>query len=223
MTTTKDLIILCAGGHARVLIDVLHRTGRKVAALLDKDPALHGTALDGVPVVGDESWLQTQPPETVTLVNGLGNHAKVGKSGLSRRRDLFVDFRSRGYTFERVISPDAIISNVAELAEGAQVLTGAIVHPGSIIGDNAIINTGAQIDHDCRIGVHSHIAPGAVLCGSVTVGAMCHIGAGAVVIEGVTIGDGAVIGAGSIVVAHVEPRATILGKPAMPLARPARA
>ena len=157
------------------------------------------------------------------LVNGLGNHAKVGKSGLGRRRDLFVDFRSRGYAFECVVSPDAIISTVAELGDGCQVLTGAIVHPGCIVGDNAVINTGAQIDHDCRIGAHCHIAPGAVLCGSVTVGAMCHIGAGAVVIEGVTIGDGAVIGAGSIVVANVEPRATILGKPAMPLARPARA
>jgi sugar O-acyltransferase (sialic acid O-acetyltransferase NeuD family) len=222
MTTEKALIMLCAGGHARVLIDVLRRAGQKVTALLDMDVALHGTALDGVPVVGDESWLEGRTPQTITLVNGLGNHAKVGKSGLGRRRDLYADFRSKGYAFERVISSDAIISNVAELGEGCQVLTGAIIHPGAVVGENAIVNTGAQIDHDCLIGAHSHIAPGAVICGSVTVGAMCHIGAGAVVIEGVTIGDGAVIGAGSIVVAHVEPRATILGRPAMPLARPAR-
>jgi acetyltransferase-like isoleucine patch superfamily enzyme len=51
---------------------------------------------------------------------------------------------------------------------------------------------------------------------------MCHVGAGSVVIERVTVGDGAVIGAGSIVVAHVEPRTTILGRPAMPLQRPAK-
>src|SRR4051812_34470570 len=102
MTTKKELIVLCAGGHARVLIDVLHRAGQKVSALLDADAALHGTTLDGVPVAGNDGWLADRAPDTVALVNGLGNHAKVGKSGLGRRRDLFVDFRSRGYIFERV-------------------------------------------------------------------------------------------------------------------------
>ena len=33
-----------------MLIDVLHRAGRKVAGLLDADAALHGTALDGVSI-----------------------------------------------------------------------------------------------------------------------------------------------------------------------------
>jgi UDP-perosamine 4-acetyltransferase len=214
--------MLCAGGHGRVLIEVLRRAGRKVTAVLDLAQELHGTSLDGVPVVGGFDWLSSRSPESTLLINGLGNAARVGKSGLGPRHDLFVDYRSKGFHFERVVSPDAIIAPSVELGEGCQVLTGVIVHPGSVIGDNAIVNTGAQVDHDCRVGAHSHIAPGAVLCGRVGIGAMCHVGAGSVVIERVTVGDGAVIGAGSIVVAHVEPRTTILGRPAMPLQRPAK-
>src|SRR3954470_5353014 len=136
MTNDKELIMLCAGGHARVLIDVLRRGGHSVAAVVDAETSLHGTAPDGVPIVGDMSWLANRAPTAVTLVNGLGNHAKVGKSGLGARRDLFVDFRSRGYAFAQVISRYAIISNAAVLGEGVQVLTGAIVHPGTAIGEN---------------------------------------------------------------------------------------
>lgn len=212
MTTPTEIFVICAGGHARVLIDIIRRQGRAVAGLSDDNPALHGTALDDVPIIGARGVLFARAPSDTLLVNALGNSPRTGDAGLGPRRALFAAFKEKGFRFETVISPDARISARALLGEGAQVITGAIIHPGCLIGANCIINTGAQIDHDCRIGEHCHIAPAAVLCGGVTVGEECHVGAGAVVVPGVTIGAGALIGAGATVVTDIPPGATVLGK-----------
>jgi sugar O-acyltransferase (sialic acid O-acetyltransferase NeuD family) len=215
MTTPLDLIILCAGGHARVVIDILRRGSRGVSALVDADAGLHGSKLDDVPVIGDDAAVLARDPKTVVLVNALGNAAaQVGSSGLARRQALFEGFKSKGYQFAQVISGDAVVSATATLGEGCHVVTGAIIHPGCAVGANTIINTGAQLDHDVRVGAHCHVAPGAVLCGGVVVGDACHIGAGAVIVQGMTIGDGAVIGAGAVVIADVAAGATVVGNPA---------
>ena len=215
MTAPADLIILCAGGHARVVIDILRRGGRAVAALTDANKALHGTQLDGVNIIGGEETVLARDPREVILVNARGNGAAhVGDSGLAPRQALFTRFKDKGFHFAQVLSPDAVIAGQVTLGEGCHVLTGAIIHPGSSVGANTIINTGAQLDHDNHIGPHCHIAPGAVLCGAVTVGAGCHIGAGAVIVQGVTIGDRAMVGAGAVVVEDVRAGTTVLGNPA---------
>ena len=215
MTPPPDLIVLCAGGHARVVIDVLQRARQIVTALVDADPKLHGTRLDEIPVIGDETVVLGRDPATVILVNALGNGAvRVGDSGLGPRRELFTAFKAKGYRFGQVISRDAAVSRFVELDEGCQIITGAIIHPGTVVGANTIINTGAQLDHDVHVGAHCHIAPGAILCGLVRVGTACHIGAGAVLQQGIRIGDGAVVAAGAVVIADVPPGATVLGNPA---------
>ncbi len=209
-----SIIVVGAGGHARVLIGVLRRQGIAVAGCVDINPALHGAAIDGVPVIGGDDALFAMSPDGVRLVSGQGNVPGKGASGLARRRGVFERFGARGYRFMSVISPDSVISDTAVLEEACQVITGAIIHPGAKVGVNAIVNTGAQVDHDCVVGAHSHIAPGAVLCGGVTVGPESHVGAGAVVIPLVRIGTGAVVGAGAVVVRDVPDGATVLGTPA---------
>lgn len=211
MSAPLDLYVLCAGGHARVMIDILRRMGRVVTALTDDNPIHHGTTIDEVPVIGNRDKVLDRAPDDVLLVNALGNMPRRGNAGLALRRTFFGFFKDKGYRFETVISPEAFISSRAALNEGVQVITGAIVHPGAQVGVNVIINTGAQLDHDCRVGDHSHIAPGAILCGNVTVGEDCHIGAGAVIVPGITVGNGAVVAAGAVVVADVAAGATVMG------------
>lgn len=214
MSTAPDIIILSAGGHARVVIDVLARAGKVIAGLTDADAKLHGSKLDGVPVLGGDDIVLARDPKSVVLVNALGNMARAGNAGLGLRRRLFETFKSKTYSFAQVLSPDAVISRSAELHEGCHVLTGAIVHPGCVVGANVVINTGAQLDHDCIVGAHSHIAPGAILCGNVKVGDEAFVGAGSVIVQGIKIGERAVVGAGAVVVGDVPPGATVLGNPA---------
>jgi acetyltransferase-like isoleucine patch superfamily enzyme len=81
-------------------------------------------------------------------------------------------------------------------------------------GIHCVINHGAIIDHDCRVGDFSHVAPGVILGGGVKVGRGVLVGAGAVILPGMVVGDYAVIGAGSVVVGNIDSSAVVAGNPA---------
>lgn len=203
---SERLVLLGAGGHAKVLIDALEQSGAAIVGIADADSARWGKQLLGRNIEGGDEWVLKQPAASIHLVNAVGS---VDRDSLERRQALFERFRRRGYRFAQVVHPAAVVSTRAVLGEGVQVLAGAIVQIDARIGANSLINTRAAVDHDCDVGMHVHIAPGAVLSGAVTVGDGVHIGTGAVVKQGVRIGEGALIGAGAIVLRDVPPRATI--------------
>lgn len=206
------VIVLGAGGHAKVLLDTLRACSIDVIGVTDSNPAKAGTAVQNVKILGTDSALREFPPSAVTLVNGIGS---VGLT--DARRALFDKFKRLGYAFANVIHPTAVIAPTARLGEGVQVMAGGIVQPDCEIGKDSIINTGASVDHDCRIGAHVHIAPGVTLSGGVEVGDNVHIGTGSTVMHGVRIGADSIIGVGAVVINDVPPRTTVAGVPAKEL------
>ncbi len=203
-------LIIGAGGHARVLIEALTKSGTAILGCVAKEAPIRW--IPSIPFLGDDEALLRHTPSSVVLINGIGSTARP-----DLRRDVFLRFKQKGYHFGTVAHPAAILPSDILLGEGAQVMAGAILQPGCRVGDNAIVNTGAVVDHDCRIGAHVHVAPGAVLSGDVTVGEGAHVGTGARVIQGVEIGAGAVVGAGAAVVRDVPPGARVAGVPARSL------
>lgn len=206
---TPTVIVVGAGGHARVLIDALQRAGIQILFATDADPGKHGRSLLGVPVIGGDEALAAHAPGSVPLVVGLGS---VGTDGA--RRAVFERLAADGHRFATVIHPAAVVAPDVMLLEGAQVMAGAVVQTGSHIGRNAIINTGACVDHDCRIGNHAHIAPGATLSGGVEIGDGAFVGTGACVIQSVRIGQGSVVAAGAVVIGDVPAGMCVMGVPA---------
>lgn len=167
-----------------------------------------GNKVLGVKIIGDDSYIDNCSTEDIYLVNGVGS---AGSMGL--RKSIYDKFKEK-YSFATVIHPSTIISSNVELAEGVQVMAGAIIQPGCYIGINSIINTGASIDHDCCIGCHVHIAPGCILSGTVSIGCCTHIGTGCVVIQGKTIGHNTLVGAGSLILHNVKSDIMAFGVPA---------
>lgn len=207
---TQPLVIVGAGGHALVLLDMLQELNRTILGFCDADPLRSGQACSGFPVLGnDETLLANYSPQQIDLVNGIGS---IKDTALRGR--IYTYYKVLGYRFETVIHPRAIVSRSAALAEGVQVMAGAIIQPGVVIGENSIINTGAVVDHDCVLGAHTHLAPGVTVSGGVNIGANVHVGTGATIIQGITIGQGAFVAAGAVVVADVMERETVMGLPA---------
>ncbi|MEH6469995.1 MAG: acetyltransferase [Halopseudomonas sp.] len=191
---TKKLIILGSGGHAHVLIDCLRALGKTPLGIIDPNKQRGESSLFGLPVLGgDEAVFDYSPDETM-LINGIG-----AMPGTNLRQTLYQRFSEAGFSFVTVVHPNAYVAEDAVLAEGVQVMAGAVIQAGSQLGNDCIVNTGACIDHDCRIAAHGHISPGATLCGNVQLGEHVHIGSGAVIIQGLNIGANSVIGAGAIV------------------------
>jgi UDP-perosamine 4-acetyltransferase len=207
--TELPIIVIGAGGHAKLIMDILHRLNREVIGCTGLNKGLNGTVMMGEKVIGVDEDIFKYSPRDLRLVNGL---ASIGTN--NRPREIYDIYSKAGYIFETIIHPEAIISEEVGLAQGVLVMGGAILMPGVHVAKNVLINSAATIDHDCSIGAHAHIAVGATLCGAVSVGAGAFIGAGAVIIQGITIGRDAVIGAGAVVTHDVPAKHRVVGVPA---------
>jgi sugar O-acyltransferase (sialic acid O-acetyltransferase NeuD family) len=206
---SMPVIVLGAGGHAKVLINALQLCSVAILGVTDPDPALIGQKVLGAPVIGTDDVLENYSPQEVQLVNGLGSVC------LPKARSRVYDFGKKlGFVFASVVHPAAVVAGDVRLGEGVQVMAGAVLQPGAILGENVIINTKASVDHDCIIGSHSHIAPGATLSGAVIIGIGVHLGTGASIVQGVKLGNFSLVGAGSLVLKDIPAGAKVYGCPA---------
>lgn len=207
-------IILGAGGHAQVVADILLRAhvaggGFVPVGFLDDNPALEGTTILGLPVLG--------------AINRLGqsdHDAVIAAIGDNRTRaQVFADILRRQGHVAQAIHPAAVIAPDVQLGRGVTVCAGVVVNTGTVIGDDVILNTGCTVDHHNRIGAHSHIAPGVHLGGEVTVGVGTLVGIGAVVSRGCSVGEWTTVGAGAAVIEDIPPHVTAVGVPARVIKR----
>ncbi|SFH76277.1 UDP-perosamine 4-acetyltransferase [Selenomonas ruminantium] len=204
----KPVIIIGAGGHARVLYDCLCLLGVEVLGALDKCYP-KGDRTSRIPILGNDSTIHAYATDAVELVNGIGS---VGDTSL--RAAIYNKFKKLGYSFRTVVHPAATMARDCDLSEGVQVMAGVVVNTGVKISADSIINTGAIVDHDCFIGRHVHIAPGCTISGGVNVGDGAHLGVGATVIQGVDIGRNVLVGAGAVVLKDVLADMKVAGVPA---------
>ena len=193
----KPLVMLGAGGHAKVLLSILQQQRADVVAVCAPQPPASPLFQQLRYLAHDDDVLQFSPQQ-IMLVNAVG-----ALPGQTVRRKLYERFSALGYQFACVIASSAVIADSATLAEGVQVLPGAIINADAQVDANVLINSGAIVEHDCILHAHSIISPGAVLCGGVSLGENCYIGAGATVIQGIQLGNNTLAGAGSTVVRNL--------------------
>ncbi len=205
------LVIVGAGGHARVLAEIVQLLGKlRLAGFTDPDPALKGSTILEVPILGTDEMLPelfSQGIEKVII--GVGSIKSNG-----HRSQLFQKVLQIGLDPVILIHPTAVISPSAAVGRGTVVMARAVVNSSTRIGENVIVNSGAIIEHDCVIGDHSHIASGACLSGGVRVGPKSFIGAGASVIQNIRIGRACLIGAGAAVIRDIPDQMVAVGVPA---------
>jgi sugar O-acyltransferase (sialic acid O-acetyltransferase NeuD family) len=201
----NGVLILGAGGHGKVVADILMCQGKHVIGFLDDDPALWGSVCLGLPILGSIDTYTDYVPDG--LIIGIGQNRI--RQAITQRLGEKVES-----LWASVVHPGAVIASSASLGKGVVVVAGAIINPETVIGNHAIINTGATVDHDCRIGDFCHIAPGAHLAGAVTVGEGSFCGIGSAAIPLVSIGKWVTIGAGAVVVRNIPDGVIAKGVPA---------
>lgn len=209
---TVRIVLLGAGGHARVVLDAA-RTMADVEVVGLLDPNAKGS-LDGLPILGTDDLLPSLRDRGVT--HAVVSVGSVKPSDL--RLQLFERILAAGLATVAIVHRAAVVSPFATVGEGTVVFAGAIVNPGAVIGRNCIVNTGAVIEHDCKVEDHAHISPAAALGGAAFVGRGAHVGIGATVLQGRRVGARALVGGGAVVVSDVPEGATVVGIPARPRA-----
>ena len=206
------VVILGAGGHARVVAEALQP--RPVAGYLTPHEGVGPAAAVLGPRLGDDT--------AVGELAATGHHVAVGlgfvdRAGAASRSRLLEQLD--GVQLVTVRHPQVIVSPSVVVGAGSFIGPGAVVGTGAELGRAAVVNSGAVVDHDCRIGDNVHVASGAVLSGGVSVGDHTLVGAGATVRQGVQIGSSVVVGAGAVVIDDLADGVTAVGVPARVIAQ----
>ncbi|QBM76835.1 acetyltransferase [Sphingomonas sp. AAP5] len=203
---SQDIVVLGAGGHAKVVIDLLRETNWRVVALTDADDTAR--TVMGVPVVGTDEKLEE------LWRNGI-RAAFVALGSNALRERIGDRLLARGFALPAAVSTRAAVSPSAQIGQGVAVMAGAAINAEAVIGDFAIVNTQAGVDHDCVIGRGAHIGPGSALAGCVRIGARSFLGVGCNVIPEKTIGSDVMVGAGSLVIRDLPDGCLAFGAPAV--------
>lgn len=217
MTASRDnpilrTLVLGAGGHGRVVLDILVQTRRfDVVGFLDNNPDILNRRIDGIPVRGsiDDLARVAAECEVDGIVIAIGDNGT--RRGLARRAEQL------GIELLSAVHPSATIAYNATIGRNVVIAAGAIVCANCQIGDSVILNTGCIIDHQTMIGEGTHICPGVRIAGRVKVEPGVFVGLGATIVPKVTLGCEAIIGAGSVVLEDVPALATVVGVPARPI------
>jgi acetyltransferase EpsM len=186
-----------AGGHAKVIVDIIEQAGNSVAGIFDDD---------STKTIWNFANLNFPGPFNSSLDELI---ISIGNNQTRKRISL-----KHNVKYHIAKHPFALISPYSSIGAGTVIMGNVLINADTSIGKHCIINSSASIDHDCIIDDYVHISPNATICGGVTIGECSQVGAGAIVIPGKKIGDNAIIGAGAVVVKDVPDNSVVVGNPA---------
>jgi len=199
----NGVLVVGAGGHAKVVLATLSAAHETVEGLLDSQPSRWGTSFLGYSVLGGLDQLERPG---IRAILAIGNNQV--RQTLSERYTA-VDWVS-------AVHPQAVVHSSVQLGRGSVVFAGAVVQPDTSIGRHVIVNTAATVDHDCVLEDYVHVAPGTHLAGQVRIEQGAFLGIGSVAAPGIRVGAWATVGAGGVVVRDLPARSVAVGIPARP-------
>lgn len=203
----KQLIILGASGHGKVVADIAEKTGRyNSIAFLDDNIEIQ--KCKGFPVIGKSNSVEQyiQNSDVFIAIGNVGVRQKYLKNLIRLNASI-----------PTLIHPNAVIGRNVNIGIGTVIMAGVVINSDTQIGNGCIINTSASIDHDCVIHDYVHVSVGVHIAGTVEIMDNTWIGAGATIIQGLVIGQNTMVGAGGVVIKDIPENCTAVGAPAKPI------
>lgn len=199
-----DIVIYGAGGHAKVIIDIVEQAGiHRIIGLVDDTASVNN--LMGYSVAED---ISTYLDSGVTA--GL---VAVGDNWRRSRLVEKIIGKCNSFEFVTAVHPSVNTGRDVVIGEGTVVMAGCSINSCTHIASHCIVNTGSNIDHDCRVNELASIAPGVTVGGNVVIGEYTAVGLGSSIIQKIEIGAYTVIGAGSVVVKDIPSCCVAYGSP----------
>ncbi len=204
------IIIIGAGGHSKVIVDIIQNEQKhEIAGFIDNNLPIGHKVLD-YKVLGKEEEINT----LINKHNIFGGIIAIGDNFMRSNIEKKIKQLCNEFRFVNCIHPKSHVAFDVVMGEGNVVMAGATINTSSEIGNHCIFNTNCSIDHDNKIANFASIAPNAVTGGNVEVGEFSAIGIGATVKHNISIGYNCIIGASSLVNKDTKPNSVYFGMPA---------
>ncbi len=203
----KQIVIIGASGHGKVLADIAKKNGYTDILFLDDNISIK--ECNGYPVVGTSRDVNQYRDSDFIVAIGNSQVRQRIQNSLEEAEMCIVT----------LIHPNAVIGENVSVGKGSVVMAGAVINPCVIIGQGCIINTCASVDHDSEIGSYSQISVGSHIAGTVIIGERTWIGICAAVSNNIKITSDCIIGAGAVVVKDILESDTYIGVPVQKMRR----
>jgi len=204
----KKLFLIGAGSGSREILMLVERINMRssewdVQGFIDDDPALVGTMVDGLPVLGPDNHFK-----------GAGYHGVCGVQKPATREMLVQKYiEARGCQLPTLIAPDIMLPKDFAAGPGTVIMPGATISFDVQLGKGVLVMWNSTLGHHLRVGPYATILTGALIAGGCAIGARSTIGAGAVLNIKVRVGADALVGVGTTVIDHVADGARVVAIP----------
>lgn len=199
---SESVILIGSGGFADEIIDYLGNIP-SVNLVGVCDDYLVGNLpkqVRGVPFIGAfDSAVNKHPQASFIVASGLPKFREE-----SCERVLAV-----GRNLYTLLHPSAIIAPDAEISSGCIVAPYSIVNSGAKLGLGCVLNVFCSVAHGARLGSYTVMSPYAAINGWGETGRACFLGTRATIFPKVRIGDRCEIDAHSYAKADTEDRMII--------------
>ncbi|CAN1558306.1 NeuD_NnaD, sugar O-acyltransferase, sialic acid O-acetyltransferase NeuD family [Rhabdaerophilaceae bacterium] len=201
----ERVLILGGGGGGALVLDILAGViHQQAVGILDNNPAMAGTTLMNVPVLGgfelaEPLWKAGKFDALIsTVVKDIGERASI-----------FDHFSSVGIPFTNIVSATTIVGQDVKLGTGNLIVHGGYLATSVELGNNNFLAAGTFIEHHSQVGSHCTFGPRTSLSGRVKVADRVKFGTHVAVEPFVEIGTESVIASGVVLTSHIPPRSLV--------------
>ena len=211
MNRINDILIVGAGGQARVNISILQKNKNwNISGIIDLNFHNQTEEIMGFSILGGDDWIHEWVSNNSKAINV---SLAIGDNSL--RRKWFDKLKELGCLFPNLVSESAIIdSSVKSKGEGNIFSDFSFIGPNCKVGDNNIFNTRSTIEHETVVGSHSHMAPHSLALGRSKIGSEVLIGASSVIFPNVFIPNNSTLGSNSMLTKSPTESGIFIGSPA---------
>jgi sugar O-acyltransferase (sialic acid O-acetyltransferase NeuD family) len=214
---TRGLLLVGASGFAREAAEAVRAVNAEaptwdLLGYVDDNPALLGTEISGLPIVGPIDAVHDHPDAAVVLCTGRPDNY-VSRPLIAERLGLDDE------RYATVVHPTATVGTTCRVGAGTVLLAHVDLTADVVVGRHVAVMPQVVITHDVTIDDCATIASGVRLGGSCHVGEAAYIGSGACLREGLTVGARAMVGMGAVVTRDVPAERLWFGAPARDVSR----
>lgn len=196
--------VILVGGFNEI-IELCERCNKEIVGIIDNKLV---ESYRGYPILGTDN-------DAEALFELFGKiPLLITPDNPTLRLKLVEKYRNIGFSFLKIISPDAFISPSAKIGKGVIIQSSVNISANVIVEDFVKVNVMANIMHDSKIGSFTTIAPNAVILGYVNIDEKCYIGANSTILPNKQVTQGSIVGAGSVVTKDILTSSTVKGNPA---------
>lgn len=218
--SSSERIVIIGGGYGCLeVLEIIRRivnSGQhcNVVGILDDNPALIGTEINGVRVLGPIStWVNFDSSHF--FIHAIGNfEARLV------RRDIVLRNNIPTSRFISLVDPGAVLLVPRDqIGAGSILHSGVVISAGANIGNFVVISANSVIGVGNQIGSYALFASGITTGTNVYVGSMAFLGSGAAIAPSLEIGCLSFVAVGTAVLRDVEPGHSVMGNPGRSFAR----